>query len=89
MCKRPAEWVLFGDGGPDGDTYSCTRHLSWMVADDTHLIELCDPDDGCGRCCYVSWWQVALASLREFMQTMWWDVPLDWDEQVREAVGDE
>ena len=37
----------------------------------------------------LEWLHNLLDLLRGFCQTMWWDIPLDWDEQVREAVADE
>ena len=32
------------------------------------------------------WLRDLLNLLRGFCESMWWDLPLDWDEQVREAV---
>ena len=38
----------------------------------------------------LEWLRALLDLARGFMLTMWWaGPPLDWDEQVREACGDE
>jgi len=50
MCNRVAEWVIW-DRDPYSETYTCTKHLSQMVADTTVSIE--PYNDSVEKCCYL------------------------------------
>lgn len=52
MCKQRAEWVLFGND-PYSTFYSCTRHLSQMVTDDTVQIEAYPETCNEQHCCFL------------------------------------
>jgi len=50
MCKQIAEWIIYGDE-PDDVTFTCTKHLSQMVADTTTTIEPYTENDI--KCCHL------------------------------------
>ena len=49
-CKRKAEWVIY-DKDIYSETYSCTEHLTWMVADTTTEIR---PYTDSEKCCHIA-----------------------------------
>ena len=52
----------------------------------------CPIHDNSGMAAWLlvaDWLRCLFSSVRGFCESMWWDLPLDWDEQVQEAVESE